>query len=141
MKYTYLIIILLIFACNQTSTKGITTISKNQQYIIADLNGNSVLDSVFLDKKNEVNIYPKNSQLNLDISSNFKSLDWVDTLYLSNDSIIYYTTYSENGDVQGFDSVTNIRFPVLYLYSKEEGLGGKLINWNGKEYKSYSHSD
>ena len=149
MKCVHLILIFIVISCSCKNNKEIEKVAIinevnsffEKQKIIVDFDGDNILDSIFLEEKGIISVYPEHSKLDVYIDSVIRKTEWIDTIYLSYDSIIFYTTYYDNGDVKNYDSIKNIQFPILNIYSKEEGLGGGVINWNGNEYIWYPKTD
>ncbi len=142
--YLFFMVLVFFYSCKPSEKKEEISnqevvSTQNYHKIGSDLDQDGVTDSIFFDKEGKIIISPQNSKLNAYLDSSFESISWVDTVYLSSESVVYYTTYDDNQEVKGHDSVTNFYSPSLNLYSKEEG-GGVLI-WKDNGFKWYPKTD
>lgn len=114
------------------------TLYKLTDTIIADFNGDGILDKAFYEKeKSTSGIIIKHGQTNEEIKIGFgkpfahmKEFDWVDYWGLVEDKVTTETTFTEGGDVLGSKEV-KLQNPSIALGADEVG-GGLITFMNGK---------
>lgn len=130
-------------------SKPLTEISRAEQHLVGDFNGDAVNDTARLwtvEEQRHFSIILGGNLGKFDFGkgNTFGILDhdlaWIDTIYLSNDSVLYSQVFLENGDVdiENYDSVL-VRYPSISLLQEE--LGGGTVYWKDGKFNWVHQAD
>lgn len=127
----------------------IVTESSLHQVLVSDLNGDKYRDTIKLfsvkgSKQFCIVMGSKKGEFCFGEGSNNgildHSLNWIDTMFLVNDSILFSQVFLENGDVdlENYDSVV-VDFPSISL-GQHEG-GGGIVYWKDGKFNWVHQAD